>query len=177
MRKETVPRICWMYCTLSVFKNKAVSYLVFHHVISGVKEEICVHIIWRAGQACQLSPRDPSPRWAIWKASKPFVANFPPWGTQRKVLVFWECHRFCTRSWQESVYSRKDKHAWFRLGWHLGAFFIRGLSCALVLAARTWTPGTVSCCKQSLELSLVNSGESRMCLVEHSVTTALGKRQ
>lgn len=85
VRKETVPIIYWMYCTLSVFKNKQkFSYLVFHHVISGVKKEICVHSIWRAGQACQLSPWDPSPWGAVWKASQPLVANFPSWGAQRK---------------------------------------------------------------------------------------------
>lgn len=140
VKKETVPTIYWMYCTLSVFQNKAFSYLVFHHVISGVKEEICVHSIWRAGQTCQLSPWDPSPWGAVWKASKPFVANFPSWGAQRKR---WECHRFCTQSWQERVYTRKAKQAWFVLGWPFWAFYIKGPSCAWVLAVRTWTSGVV----------------------------------
>lgn len=65
VRKEAVPTIYGMYCTLSVFKYKAFSYLVFQPVISGEKKEICVHSIWRAGQACQLSAWDPSPWGAV----------------------------------------------------------------------------------------------------------------
>lgn len=145
-----------------MFKNKALSYLVFHDVVSSVKKEIGVHIFWRAGQACQLSPRDPRPRRAIWKASEPFVANFPSWDTQRKMLVCWEgswsgCHHF-TRSWQDSVYSREAENGWFGLGWRLCLVFMKGLSCAPVPCARSRDMNfkTDSCCKHSVELSLVN---------------------
>lgn len=73
---------------LSVFKSKAVSYLMFHDVVSSVKKEIGVHIFWRAGQACQFSPWDPRPRGFICKASESSVANLPSWGMQTKLLVF-----------------------------------------------------------------------------------------
>lgn len=172
-----------MCCLPSVFKNKAVSYLIFHDVVSSVKKEFGVHIFWRAGQACQLSPGDPRPRGAICKASKPFVANFPSWGMQRKMLVFWErsrlcCHHF-TRTWQESGYTRGAENGWFRLGWHLCSFVIKGLSCALVPCAcsRDLNFKTNSCCERSVELSSGNSGECGICLVKDMVNTAVGKRQ
>lgn len=152
--------------------------MIVNDVVFSEKEETGVHIFWRAGQACQLSPWDPRPRRNICKASKPFIANLPSWSTQRKMSVFWQhsrlgCYHF-TRSWQNSVCTREAENGCFRLGWQMCSFFIKGLRYVPVPCAcsRDLNFNPNSCCKHRVKLSLVNS---RLILL--NILLVIRKRQ